>query len=302
MSSADAPRWDVIGVGANSVDFVYRLPAYPQPDSATAKLRISSHRVSFGGQTTTTLCACAALGLRAKYIGVFGNDENAQRLKNEMARCDVDVADALMVDAPNAFAVILLAEPYGERIVLWDRHGRLTLKPKQLPADVLKTARIIHVDDVDHHAAMRAAEIAREAQIPVTSDIEEMTDRTAELVAMVSIPIFAEHALQALTGETDFERGLRKLRRTHDGLLCVTLGARGAMLLDGDRLYHEPGRTVRAIDTTGAGDIFRGAFIFALLRGDAPGDILRFANAAAAVSCTKEGAIASVPRLGQIRI
>jgi sugar/nucleoside kinase (ribokinase family) len=74
------------------------------------------------------------------------------------------------------------------------------------------------------------------------------------------------------------------------------------MLLDGDRLYQEPAPVVKAIDTTGAGDVFRGAFIYALLRGDAPGDILRFANAAAAVSCTKEGAIASVPRLGQIRL
>src|SRR5919198_4611430 len=142
MISADAPCGDVTGVGENSVVFVYRLPAYPQPDSATAKLRISSHRVSFGGQTTTTLCTCAALGLRAKYIGVFGNDENGQRLQNELARCDVNVADALIVDAPNAFAVILLAEPYGERIVLWDRHGRLALKPKQLPVDVLQTARV----------------------------------------------------------------------------------------------------------------------------------------------------------------
>ena len=52
-------RWDVIGVGANSVDYVYRLPAYPRPDSATAKMRIESHLVSCGGQTATALSACA---------------------------------------------------------------------------------------------------------------------------------------------------------------------------------------------------------------------------------------------------
>jgi sugar/nucleoside kinase (ribokinase family) len=82
-------------------------------------------------------------------------------------------------------------------------------------------------------------------------------------------------------------------------MLCVTLGARGAMLLDGDRLHHEPAFSVAVSDTTGAGDVFRGAFIAAFLRGDPPEDILRFANAAAAISCTRLGAINGVPTLSE---
>ncbi len=121
--------------------------------------------------------------------------------------------------------------------------------------------------------------------------------RTEALIASVTVPIFAEHALEPLTGERDFERALRVLRRRHAGMLCVTLGARGAMLLDGDRLYHEPAFQAAVLDTTGAGDVFRGGFITALLRGDRPGDILRFANAAAAISCTRLGAINGVPTL-----
>lgn len=80
-------------------------------------------------------------------------------------------------------------------------------------------------------------------------------------------------------------------------MLCVTLGARGALLLTGEEVIREPGMTVKTVDTTGAGDIFRGAFICALLRGDAPGDVVRFANAAAAISCTRLGAMSSVPSL-----
>jgi sugar/nucleoside kinase (ribokinase family) len=57
---------------------------------------------------------------------------------------------------------------------------------------------------------------------------------------------------------------------------------------------------VEIVDTTGAGDVFRGALIDALLRGDAPHDILRFANAAAAISCTREGAIGGVPTRQEI--
>ena len=66
---------DVLGVGCNSVDYVYRLPAAPRADSPTAKMRIHSHSVFCGGQTATAMAACAALGLRAGYLGAVGNVE-----------------------------------------------------------------------------------------------------------------------------------------------------------------------------------------------------------------------------------
>jgi sugar/nucleoside kinase (ribokinase family) len=220
-------------------------------------------------------------------------------MRDELTRRHVDLSGAVTRDAPNRFAVILLDQNVGERIVLWDRDARLSLDDSEVTA-ALSSMRLIHVDDEDQNAAIRAAAIGREAGVPVTSDIERLTDRTEELVERVTVPIFAEHVLQELTGESDFERALRKVRRTHDGILCVTLGARGAMLLDGDTLHHEPARPVEVVDTTGAGDVFRGAFIYALLRGDSPSEILRFANAAAAVSCTRVGAIASVPSLADV--
>jgi sugar/nucleoside kinase (ribokinase family) len=73
------------------------------------------------------------------------------------------------------------------------------------------------------------------------------------------------------------------------------MGAHGALLLDGDRVYRAAPPRVDVVDTTGAGDVFRGAFIAALLHGDDPEHILRFATAAAALSCTKAGALGGVP-------
>jgi sugar/nucleoside kinase (ribokinase family) len=293
---------EVIGVGANSVDYVYRLPAYPRPDSASAKLRIDSHQVSYGGQTATTLSTCAALGLRTRYVGAFGSDDSGTRMRDALVRRGVDVTKTVVREAPNAFAVILLDNDSGERIVLWDRDERLSLLPSEVFAADLASSRLVHVDDVDQDAAIGTAQAARVVGLPVTSDIERLGPRTEELVAAVSIPIFAEHVLVELTGESDFERALRKLRTRHAGWLCVTLGARGAMLLDGDTLHHVPARTVKVVDSTGAGDVFRGAFIYALLRGGGgPAEVLRFANAAAAVSCTRLGAIASVPDLADVQ-
>jgi sugar/nucleoside kinase (ribokinase family) len=290
---------DVVGVGANSVDRVYRLPAFPTPNGPAAKLRIVNHDIGPGGQTATTLCACASMGLTTRYVGATGNDDSGRLIREELSRRGVDVSRCLVRDASNAYAVILIDDTQGERVVLWDRDSRLNLVPAEIDAADIGGARLLHVDDVDVEASLHAASIARDAGIPITSDIESVGHKTEELIAAVTVPIFAEHVLEPLTGECDPERALRALRRRHTGLLCVTLGARGAMLLVGDRMYMEPAFETTVVDTTGAGDVFRGGFISALLRGDAPKDILRFANAAAAISCSRAGAINGVPSLAE---
>jgi sugar/nucleoside kinase (ribokinase family) len=291
------PHWDVIGIGESSIDEVVRLPGVLEPN---VKLPIRSKQIRYGGQVATTLATCATFGLRAALLGTMGNDDDVHGLCKTLDDRGVDTS--LLVQRPvrHRRATVLVSEPTGDRTVLWERDARLALTPGEIPRETIEAARLLHVDDVDVEASIVAARIACNAGIPVTSDIDQVSDRTRELIASVTVPIFAEHIPRTLTGEADPERALRVLRKTHSGLLCVTLGSRGSMLLDGDRLHCEPAPTVRAVDATGAGDVFRGAFIYALLRGDSPVDILRFANVAAALSCTREGALDSVPTRGEV--
>ena len=301
MNTSRGPvTWDVVGVGANSVDFVTVLPAHPQPQGPFAKMRIRRHAICCGGQTATAMVTCASLGLRAKYVGATGTDDNGRRIREELARRGIDTSGVVVRDATNQFALIMLDETTGERIVLWDRDERLALEEHELPVEALVAARLVHVDDVDDSAAIRAARLARQSGAIVTSDVDRLTDRAEELIADVSYPIFAEHVPLALTGAPDTESALRKLRQRFSQCLCVTLGARGAMALDGDRFCYSPGFEVKAVDTTGAGDVFRGGFIFATLQGWPVDRALRFANAAAAVSCTRLGAMNGVPTLGEV--
>lgn len=301
FSSTEPPSpCDVIGVGANSVDYVNRLPAYPEAQGPFSKMRIREQAVCCGGQTATAMAACARLGLRTRYVGATGTDGNGKRIREELARREIDASEGVIRDVPNQFAVILVDEQSGERIVLWDRDERLRLRPREIVHETIATARLVHVDDVDQPAAIMAARLGREAGLPVTSDIDRITDLTTELVAAVTIPIFAEHVPSGLTGLTDMEQALRRLRETHEGLLIVTLGAKGAMALDGDRLIRSPGFAVSAVDTTGAGDVFRGGLIFGLLRGWGTDEAIQFANAAAAVSCTRLGAMEGVPALAEV--
>ena len=292
--------WDVVGVGANSVDFVYLVPGYPERHGAFSKMRISGQRVCAGGQMATALATCARLGLRAKYIGATGSDANGALIRERLGSLGIDTTSVVTRKGHNQFAVILVDQSSGERIVLWDRDERLQLDACDVADEVIAEARLVHVDDTDQPAAIRAARLARERGIPCTSDLDRLTDRTEEVVAAVSVPIFADSLPNALTGARDPESALRHLRRHHDGLLVVTLGSRGAMALDGDRLIQVPGFAVQAVDTTGAGDVFRGGFIYGLLQQWPVDRVLRFANAAAAVSCTRAGALDGVPSLEDI--
>jgi sugar/nucleoside kinase (ribokinase family) len=292
--------WDVVGVGANSVDYVHLLPGYPQPFGSFAKMKIERQEILCGGQMATAMCACARFGLRAKYVGVTGTDENGRRVRKELTRRGIDLADVTIRDAQNQFAVILVDERNGDRIVLWDRDEQLMMRERDLPVEAIAQARVVHVDDVDQPAAIRAAQIAREHNVPITSDIDRLTERTPELIEAVTIPIFAEHVPTRVSQRNDQEHALRALQRPHHKLLCVTLGDQGAMALDGKGIHYAPAFEVAAVDTTGAGDVFRAGFIYALLRGWGTDEILRFANAAAAVSCTRLGALGGIPALDEV--
>ena len=298
--NSSAKHWDVIGIGENSVDFVNILPACPQPHGPFAKMRIREHHVFCGGQMATAMGACASLGLRAKYVGVTGHDENGRRVRAELQRRGVDVSDVVIRSVANRFAVILVDQRTGERMVLWDRDEDLRLRDAELPVDAFAAASVVHLDDVDEEIAIRAAGLARAAGALVTSDIDRLTPRTEELAASVTHAIFAQHVPAALSGLDDMESALRKLRRTLDNVLVVTMGDQGAVALEGDRFHHVPAFKVAAVDTTGAGDVFRGGFIHAIVNGLRIDQALRIGNAAAAVSCTRLGALNGVPTLEEV--
>src|SRR6185436_6037420 len=159
-------QWDVLGVGCNSVDHVYRLPASPTADSPTAKLRISNHSSMCGGQMATAMAACAGFGLKTAYVGCVGHDHSGRLLRAELEQRGVDISLVKTRECTNRFAVITVDETTGERIVLWDRDERLNLASREIEALPIAAARIVHVDDEDQEAAIAAATIARRAGVP----------------------------------------------------------------------------------------------------------------------------------------
>jgi sugar/nucleoside kinase (ribokinase family) len=291
--------FDVVGVGASCIDQVCRLPVFPEAGGPRAKVRIQEQARTCGGQVATALATCASLGLRPAYLGAVGNDDDGRRIRGELTSRGIDLVHLEIGKAPSATATILL-DATGDRIVLWHRDPALRYPPDRLPADVIAGSRVVHVDDVDVPAALEAARLARSRGVPVTCDIDHVTPGTRELLQLVSHPVFAETVPSQLTGVTDLEGALRALRRHHPGRLVVTVGERGAIGLDGDTLLAAPGFPVTVVDSTGAGDVFRGGYIYGIVKGWSFERQLWFANAAAAVSCTRAGAMGGVPTMAEV--
>jgi len=295
------PRFDVVGLGENSVDLVLAVPQPPAIAGAANKLKILDREVRCGGQTATAVTAAARMGLRAAYVGTFGHDEYGTVIRSSLKRDGIDVSQAQVREAPNRYAVILIDKRTGERMVLWDRDPRLAMDADAMPDALIESTRILHVDVTDPQASISAAHRARERGVLVTTDVDKLDDNAHEVLKTATHAIVAEHVPTEMTGIEDLDAAVRAMRQSIGGVIVVTRGARGAMALDTDgTIVYEAGFPVDTQDATGAGDVFRGAFAYGLVQAWPIHLVLRFANAAAAISVTRHGAIDGAPRRSEV--
>ena len=207
------------------------------------------------------LATIAAMGLR--YVGVTGNDDNGERIRRELTLLGLDITDVIVRDVPNPHAVILVDEV---SVSVWCCGTATTtrMRPANPVAPVSQRA-VVHVDDTDQAASIAVAAAARDAGVLVTSDIDrpDRSDRGADCRGQ------AADLRRARSGRADRSAGMAGAAPDAGATRPAVrhLGPRGSMLLVGDTLYAE-GRPVKAIDTTGAGDVFRGGFVYAWLKGD----------------------------------
>jgi sulfofructose kinase len=298
---ADAKPFDVVGFGLNSIDLVAVVAEYPHSNT---KQRLQRFAHLPGGQMGTATAACARLGLRARYIGSFGDDALGALSRDSLVKEGVDVAAARVVaGASNQFAVILVDARSGERTVLWDRDPALHMDPAALPADAITSGRILIVDCHETAASAQATRLAREAGIPTVADIEKVRPGIADLLQHVDAIIMAEAFPSDLTGHEEQGRALQAIAREFRApFVCVTLGAAGSLAWCGGREIRTPAFPIDCVDSTGAGDAFRGAFAAACLlhpHDDIEG-VLAYANAVAALNCRALGARGGLPTPAEV--
>jgi sulfofructose kinase len=292
-----SPILDVVGVGLNATDTFIPVAHYPARGS---KVEFRSAQVLPGGQVATAMIACQQWGLRTRYVGKVGDDHAAELHRAEFARTGVEAHLFTAPGCPSQQAFILVDDS-GERTVLWKRDDRLTLRPEELQQDWIVDARALHVDGHDTTAAATAAAWARAANIPVIADVDELYPGVETLLKTVDYLITSRDIPGRLMQEPDLKKSLPALQKRYGSrLTAATLGEQGVLAWDGTQFHYATAFCIQPIDTTGAGDIFHAAFIYALLQGWPLPRQLDFACAAAALNCTALGARAGIQPVAAI--
>src|SRR5712692_2227284 len=283
------PDFDVVGIGLNATDTLILLSHFP---AYAGKVAFEREILSPGGQVASALVTCAKLGLRVKYIGTVGDDERGRiqldsLRETGMALNDVEVRE----NCANQTAYILIDQATGERTVLWKRDECLRLDPASITPEKITSARLLHIDAHDTPAVTRAAEIAREYHIPVTVDVDTIYHGFDRVLPHVDYLVASSEFPVQWTNERDPFRALEMIQEEYRiPVAAMTLGAHGALARLHGRFVYSPAFVVNCVDTTGAGDVFHGAFCYAVLQNMPMRETLEFSNAMAALNCTALGA------------
>jgi sugar/nucleoside kinase (ribokinase family) len=291
--------FDVVGMGLNSVDFITVVPEFPTLNSKMEILRFSKQG---GGQVATAMVALARWGIKTKYIGKVGDDEWGQFSLNSICQEGINVSSVTIEpNATNQFAMIIVDRASGERTILWKRDDRLMYREGELQKEEICSGKLLLLDGHDIHATIQSVKWAKEEGIPTIIDIDKVEPLTSELIREIDFVITSSRFPSLFIGIPDSEKAFIELQKHTSGFLCATLGREGAVALVKGELLHIKGFKVDTVDTTGAGDVFHAGFIYGLLQNWEVEEMIRFANAVAALKCRDLGGRKGIPTLEEVQ-
>lgn len=289
-------EFDVFGFGTNAVDFLITVPEFPK---FASKIELSHYTRAAGGEVATTMVGLQRLGMRTSYAGRFGGDDAGEFGMHSLRVEGVDLQYSEKIcDAETQIAFIVIDEKTGERTVIWKRDQMLSFSETDAPLKGVDDCRVLHMTPHDTKACIRLAKRARDSNVRVSLDIDNVFDGVAELLPLVDILTVSSEFPKQLLRIDDHKTALHEIeRRFGNALIAITLGRNGSIALCGGQIIETKGFDVPGgcKDTTGAGDAFRVGLLHGLLKERSVDESLRMANAVAALKCRAVGARTSLP-------
>jgi ribokinase len=293
---------DVAGLGYCSYDILAIAPGLPEFDSVHG-VHLAGLAYDGGGPASTALVTLARLGARVGYIGTLGDDLEGHWLGEQLAQERVDLCRLrVRSDVGTNVCLILVEQGTGRRAILC--RSRVHATDLLLDEDdraYIQSARVLHLDGQFMPAALQAARWAQEAGVKVCFDGNHVRPGLGELLPLVDWLVVAQPFPRDSTGLAEEEAAARNLLELGAEILVVTQGKRGCQMWTPGATFQVPGFHVEAIDSTGAGDAFHGAFIYAMLQGWDLRQVARFANAVAAINCRTLGGQRGLPALADAK-
>ena len=283
----------ICGIGQCSLDYLGRIPAYPPPD---VKCEFSGLVIQGGGPVATALVALSRWGMRCSFAGIIGDDAFGQAIETSLRNEGIDTSNLLVRrNSASQFAFITVEPDTGRRTIFWQRPTGIPLQPWEIPQEQIRKSDVLHTDGLFIEASLQACRIARQAGVAVVVDAGTLRDGMLELARSSDYFIASETFARQLVGNRDPLDACALLLDQGPRLAAVTLGAAGyAALCDGE-VIRKPAYPVNALDTTGCGDVFHGAYAAALARGCSIPRAMEVATVAAGLKATQAGGRRGIP-------
>ena len=288
----------IVGIGANVFDTLYTVQSFPKEDT---KMRADGVKTSGGGPTATGLVAASKLGADCAFIGNLSDDNGGVFLKNDFEKYGVCTEYIKIKPGYDSFcSCIWLAKENASRTCVFFRGNVPPTEIDGLSAKAIAYAEILMVDGNDMEAAIRGAKIAKENGTKVLYDAGGLYEGVENLLPYADILIPSEEFALGHTGEKIAEDAAKALFLKYSPeIVVITQGKDGGIIYDGKTAKKYPAFLVDAVDTNGSGDVFHGAFAYAVSENMDYEKACVFSSAVSALKCTKIGAREGVPTLDE---
>ncbi len=287
----------IIGVGHCCQDSICTIEEYPPEDGSTHITAIDDSQG--GGAVATAMVAAARLGMSVGMTANLGDDATGDQIQSDFEQYGIDTSGIRRIPEGRSSSSVVMVDPkkgtrtkfpYRDNLpaIVWDEKQR----------DLLKHARVLHLDGTNYDNAMAAAALAKEYGVIVSLDgcsMQKDNAKNRRLAAMADILIMNARYPKKVSGKETIEEAMREMASLGAQVVISTAGKDGCYAVMDGVLYQFPAFSVPAIDTTGAGDVFHGAFLTAWLEGKDLGECIRFASAVSALKCLKLGGRAGIP-------
>jgi fructokinase len=300
---------DVVGIGSCGVDYFAMVPRLLGPEE---KINADRMEIHAGGVTANNLTQVARLGASTGWLGLIGDDENGCIIQKAFIDDGMDLSGIEVVKGERSTLTWIPVDASGERCIYMFPNvaGKISVfQVRNRFAPHIQNAKHFHTEASQLPIApvKEAMRLAKEANVRVVFDLDvtprffaQMNlgtqEELCESLKLVDVLKPCKAAARELTGETDYERIANKLLDLGPKLVAITQGTEGCLIASREKKARVPAFKVNVVDTTGAGDAFMGGLSYALLQGWDYPRVGVFANACAALCCTRVGARAMSKR------
>jgi len=298
-------NYDVIGVGGLIADLCVSINRLPETDSVS---RMYDYLWQCGGNVPSAIIALARLGANCSILGTVGNDVLGTLNLDDMKRHNVDLSHMYVLEGPSTLALCLAEEETQGRSFIIRGGVRAELTREQVDEKYIASAKYLHIGMGENDLRKFAVEFARRNGVLVSMDAGGYVPGEEKVIPDIDIFIMSEMFYNGYF-ETEFEEDIDKILENCEKILnlgpsisIVTLGARGCAGVDreGARFFLPPFSGHPIVDTTGAGDVFHGAFIYAHMQGWDTEYCAKFSSAVSYINCTSLGGRVGIPNRAMV--